>query len=183
MRPSTLGRGQPATSSVPRCFNAVFTLFSRCFNAVSTLFQRCFHAVSTLFQRCFHAVSTLFLRCFNAVSTLFSRCVFNDVFTLFQRCFYAVSTLFSRRFNDIFTLFPSRCTQPRRISAIGVAERVASEKAEGIGATVGYQVRIVTAFNEISRHLTAFYANCERTSPPIPVPVPVPDPVGEACWG
>jgi hypothetical protein len=32
------------------------------------------------------------------------------------------------------------CTQPRRLSAIGVAERVAEERAEKIGSTVGYQV-------------------------------------------
>jgi hypothetical protein len=32
------------------------------------------------------------------------------------------------------------CTQPRRLSAIGVAERVAEERAERIGDTVGYQV-------------------------------------------
>lgn len=33
------------------------------------------------------------------------------------------------------------CTQPRKISAIGVAERVASERCEQIGTTVGYAVR------------------------------------------
>ncbi|KAI8083455.1 P-loop containing nucleoside triphosphate hydrolase protein [Thamnidium elegans] len=33
------------------------------------------------------------------------------------------------------------CTQPRKISAIGVAERVASERCEKIGNTVGYAVR------------------------------------------
>ena len=32
------------------------------------------------------------------------------------------------------------CTQPRRIAAIGVAERVADEVGERIGQTVGYQV-------------------------------------------
>jgi ssRNA-specific RNase YbeY (16S rRNA maturation enzyme) len=32
------------------------------------------------------------------------------------------------------------CTQPRRLSAIGVAERVAEERAEKVGNTVGYQV-------------------------------------------
>ena len=31
------------------------------------------------------------------------------------------------------------CTQPRRIAAIGVAERVASERAEAVGGTVGYR--------------------------------------------
>lgn len=34
------------------------------------------------------------------------------------------------------------CTQPRRISAIGVAERVASERLEPVGRTVGYQIRL-----------------------------------------
>lgn len=35
------------------------------------------------------------------------------------------------------------CTQPRRISAIAVAERVADERAENIGKTVGWQIRLV----------------------------------------
>ncbi|XP_061428277.1 3'-5' RNA helicase YTHDC2-like [Lethenteron reissneri] len=34
------------------------------------------------------------------------------------------------------------CTQPRRISAVAVAERVAAERGEGIGQTVGYQIRL-----------------------------------------
>ena len=35
------------------------------------------------------------------------------------------------------------CTQPRRISAIGVAERVAAEREEGVGkGLVGYQIRL-----------------------------------------
>lgn len=33
------------------------------------------------------------------------------------------------------------CTQPRRISATSVAQRVAAERGEQIGGTVGYQVR------------------------------------------
>ena len=32
-------------------------------------------------------------------------------------------------------------TQPRRISAISIAERVAAERGESVGKTVGYQVR------------------------------------------
>ena len=36
------------------------------------------------------------------------------------------------------------CTQPRRISAISVAQRVAEERAERLGATVGYQIRLET---------------------------------------
>lgn len=34
------------------------------------------------------------------------------------------------------------CTQPRRISAISVAERVAAERNEKIGMSVGYQIRL-----------------------------------------
>lgn len=34
------------------------------------------------------------------------------------------------------------CTQPRRISAISVAERVAKERTERVGLTVGYQIRL-----------------------------------------
>ncbi|KAH8245590.1 hypothetical protein KR032_012249 [Drosophila birchii] len=34
------------------------------------------------------------------------------------------------------------CTQPRRLSAIGVAERVAAERLDRIGQLVGYQIRL-----------------------------------------
>jgi len=34
------------------------------------------------------------------------------------------------------------CTQPRRISAIGLANRVAQERAESVGSTIGYSVRL-----------------------------------------
>lgn len=34
------------------------------------------------------------------------------------------------------------CTQPRRIAAMSVAERVASERDERLGSTVGYQIRL-----------------------------------------
>ena len=33
-------------------------------------------------------------------------------------------------------------TQPRRISAIGVAERIASERCERVGETAGYSIRL-----------------------------------------
>ncbi|KAH9329484.1 hypothetical protein KI387_001592, partial [Taxus chinensis] len=36
------------------------------------------------------------------------------------------------------------CTQPRRISATSVAARVASERGENLGETVGYQIRLET---------------------------------------
>ena len=34
------------------------------------------------------------------------------------------------------------CTQPRRISAMAVADRVSAERAEVVGQTVGYQIRL-----------------------------------------
>lgn len=34
------------------------------------------------------------------------------------------------------------CTQPRRISAVSVAERVASERDEKLGESVGYVIRL-----------------------------------------
>lgn len=34
------------------------------------------------------------------------------------------------------------CTQPRRISALGLSERVASERCEHVGDTVGYSIRM-----------------------------------------
>ena len=34
------------------------------------------------------------------------------------------------------------CTQPRRISAISVAKRVAQERGEAAGQTVGYRTRV-----------------------------------------
>ena len=34
------------------------------------------------------------------------------------------------------------CTQPRRISAMSVAERVSAERIDRIGESVGYQVRL-----------------------------------------
>ncbi|KAJ3159008.1 ATPdependent RNA helicase [Geranomyces michiganensis] len=46
-------------------------------------------------------------------------------------------------------------TQPRRISAIGVAERVASERGERIGKTVGYQIRLESRMSEETRILFA----------------------------
>lgn len=45
------------------------------------------------------------------------------------------------------------CTQPRRISAIGVAERVADERVDRIGNTVGYQIRLESRVS-VSTRLT-----------------------------
>jgi len=48
------------------------------------------------------------------------------------------------------------CTQPRRISAVGVAERVASERSEKVGAdggAVGYQIRMETKASSCTRLL------------------------------
>ncbi|XP_057650908.1 putative ATP-dependent RNA helicase DHX57 [Diorhabda carinulata] len=43
------------------------------------------------------------------------------------------------------------CTQPRRISAIGVAERVADERIEKIGNTIGYQIRLESKMSSMTR--------------------------------
>jgi HrpA-like RNA helicase len=40
------------------------------------------------------------------------------------------------------------CTQPRRIAAISVAQRVANERGQGLGESVGYQVRFDAKFPE-----------------------------------
>ncbi|CAI5531028.1 unnamed protein product, partial [Closterium sp. Naga37s-1] len=42
------------------------------------------------------------------------------------------------------------CTQPRRISATSVAERIAAERGEKIGQTVGYQIRLESKGNRSS---------------------------------
>lgn len=42
------------------------------------------------------------------------------------------------------------CTQPRRISAIAVATRVAQERAEALGHSTGYQIRLETVRVPIS---------------------------------
>ncbi|KAI9300769.1 P-loop containing nucleoside triphosphate hydrolase protein [Cunninghamella echinulata] len=43
------------------------------------------------------------------------------------------------------------CTQPRKISAMGVAERVAAERCETIGKTVGYAIRGETKVSSSTR--------------------------------
>ena len=45
------------------------------------------------------------------------------------------------------------CTQPRRISAMGVAERVANERGEPLGATVGYSIRLENKSSSATRLL------------------------------
>lgn len=43
------------------------------------------------------------------------------------------------------------CTQPRRLSAIGVAERVSDERCEKIGSSVGYQIRLENKISNATR--------------------------------
>lgn len=45
------------------------------------------------------------------------------------------------------------CTQPRRLAAIGVAERVAAERAERCGETVGYSIRLESKRSSSTRLL------------------------------
>lgn len=44
------------------------------------------------------------------------------------------------------------CTQPRRISAITVATRVAQERAEALGHSTGYQIRLETVRVTVYTH-------------------------------
>ena len=48
------------------------------------------------------------------------------------------------------------CTQPRRISAITIAERVAAERGEAVGDNVGYSVRLESRQSSPSTSLCAF---------------------------
>jgi len=43
------------------------------------------------------------------------------------------------------------CTQPRRISAVGVAERVAAERIEYIGNTIGYHIHLESRLSSRTR--------------------------------
>ncbi|BFI42914.1 ATP-dependent RNA helicase DHX57 [Marchantia polymorpha subsp. ruderalis] len=45
------------------------------------------------------------------------------------------------------------CTQPRRLSAIGLADRVAKERGQGVGETVGYSVRLESCRSHRTRLL------------------------------
>lgn len=40
-------------------------------------------------------------------------------------------------------------TQPRRVAAVSVAHRVAEERGEPLGETVGYQIRMESMYNII----------------------------------
>ncbi|XP_037931792.1 uncharacterized protein LOC119666584 [Teleopsis dalmanni] len=43
------------------------------------------------------------------------------------------------------------CTQPRRLSAIGVAERVSNERIERVGQSIGYQIRLENKISPSTR--------------------------------
>ncbi len=47
-------------------------------------------------------------------------------------------------------------TQPRRIACITIAERVAKERGEAVGESVGYQIRFVNNTSPSTRLSTAF---------------------------
>lgn len=42
-------------------------------------------------------------------------------------------------------------TQPRRLSAISVSERIATERSESLGDVVGYNIRFESEYNENTR--------------------------------
>ena len=61
------------------------------------------------------------------------------------------------------------CTQPRRISAMGVAERVAAERGEPLARTVGYSIRLENKSSPATRLLfarLAFYCAVSRRTRP-----------------
>ncbi|RZC37856.1 ATP-dependent RNA helicase DHX57, partial [Asbolus verrucosus] len=63
------------------------------------------------------------------------------------------------------------CTQPRRISAISVAERVAEERNAKIGNTVGYQIRLeskVSAFTRLTFCTTGILLRRLESEPILP---------------
>ena len=45
------------------------------------------------------------------------------------------------------------CTQPRRISAVSIAQRVAQERGERVGGTVGYKIRLESCASARTRLL------------------------------
>ena len=69
-------------------------------------------------------------------------------------------------------------TQPRRISAISVAERVASERGERLGKTVGYQVRLDSVLPQQPGRIlfctTGILLVKMRKNPFLQGPIPIP---------
>lgn len=45
------------------------------------------------------------------------------------------------------------CTQPRRISAVSIAQRVAQERGEAVGGTIGYRIRLEAKASPATRLL------------------------------
>ena len=46
------------------------------------------------------------------------------------------------------------CCQPRRLTAVTVAERIAAERGEKVGGTIGYQIRLESSVS--TRTLATF---------------------------
>ncbi|PWA63345.1 DEA(D/H)-box RNA helicase family protein [Artemisia annua] len=54
------------------------------------------------------------------------------------------------------------CTQPRRISAMSVSERIATKRGEKLGETVGYKVRLEVAAYESNSNSQSTTTNTRR---------------------
>lgn len=71
----------------------------------------------------------------------FWMCIIMSFYSIFKLLFQIPQFLLDDCFKNGI---PCRifCTQPRRLAAIAVAERVAVERRERIGQTIGYQIRL-----------------------------------------
>lgn len=54
------------------------------------------------------------------------------------------------------------CTQPRRLVAHANAERVAAERGETVGQTVGYQIRLESKWVVLIISLVLFFGSCKK---------------------
>jgi HrpA-like RNA helicase len=54
------------------------------------------------------------------------------------------------------------CTQPRRVAAVTIAQRVADEMGVQLGGLVGYGVRFEDATNQVRLHAGTSQQRCQH---------------------
>lgn len=52
------------------------------------------------------------------------------------------------------------CSQPRRVAAVSIAQRVADEMGVAVGSIVGYGVRFEDASNQVGYGATSVFGTC-----------------------